>query len=243
MHCVPGKIPMVKKLQVYEAASITVSFDPNVCRHSGVCVRTLSPVFDPRRAAWIEPSGATADEVASAVQKCPSGALQYYLSSANDPIARARLARSVLVNQLARCMADSDTRSAQAGSVCAAIAHARGYDFVAIFDVFPSEIAVVGWHGEPPVHQRFARENGLCGAAAETGQPQLVNDVTLDPRYLPTSVATRSELIVPVVDPATRRVVGTIDVASNRCDAFGGEDVMLMEACAHAVAPLWTERL
>ena len=32
---------MVKKLQVFEAPSITVSFDPNVCRHSGVCVRTL----------------------------------------------------------------------------------------------------------------------------------------------------------------------------------------------------------
>ena len=58
---------MVKKLQVYEANSITVSFDPNVCRHSGVCVRTLPPVFDPRRAHWIEPSAATAEEVASAV--------------------------------------------------------------------------------------------------------------------------------------------------------------------------------
>jgi L-methionine (R)-S-oxide reductase len=242
MHCVTGKISMVKKLQVYEVPSITVSFDPNVCRHSGACIRTLPPVFDPSRARWIEPSAATAEEIASAVQKCPSGALQYYLSSATDPAAKVRLARSILVNELARCMAESDTRSVQAGAVCAAIARARGYDFVAMYDVLPSEIAVAGWHGDPPVYQRFARENGLCGAAVATGQPQLVNDVTLDPRYLPTLVATRSELIVPVVDPATRRVVGTIDVASNRCDAFGGEDVMLMEACARVLVPLWTER-
>jgi hypothetical protein len=45
-------------------------------------------------------------------------------------------------------MAESDTRSAQAGAVCAAIARARGYDFVAMYDVLPSEIAVAGWHGE-----------------------------------------------------------------------------------------------
>ena len=75
----------------------------------------------------------------------------------------------------------------------------------------------------------------------KSGMPQLVNDVTLDPRYLPTSVATRSELIVPVVNPATQEVVGTIDVASNRCDTFGGEDVTLVEAFSRAVPSLWTE--
>ncbi len=232
---------MVKKLQVFETPAITVSFDPNVCRHSGVCLRTLPPVFDTRRSRWVEPSAATTDEVASAVHKCPSGALQYYLGSSSNPAVKATLARSVLVNQLARCLAESDTRPAQAGSVCASIARARGYDFVAIYDVMAAEIAVVGWHGEPPVSQRFPREYGLCGAAVETGQPQLVNDVTLDARYLPTSAATRSELIMPVLDPASQKIIGTIDVASNRCNAFGGEDVMLIEACARALAPLWTE--
>ncbi|HET6463262.1 MAG TPA: (4Fe-4S)-binding protein, partial [Candidatus Krumholzibacteria bacterium] len=49
MHCVVRRIAMVKKLQVYETPSVTVSFDPNVCRHSGVCLRTLPPVFDNRR--------------------------------------------------------------------------------------------------------------------------------------------------------------------------------------------------
>src|SRR5262245_1153517 len=175
---------MVKKLQVFEAPSITVSFDPNVCRHSGVCLRTLPPVFDNRRARWIDPAAAGADEVAAAVQKCPSGALQFYRSSEEDPAATARLAQLVLVNQVARCMAEADTRSARAVAVCAALARVRGYDFVAIYDVLQDEIAVLGWHGEPPVHQRFARDNGLCGAAVKNGMPQLVNDVTLDPRYL-----------------------------------------------------------
>lgn len=233
---------MVKKLQVYEGPSITVSFDPNVCRHSGVCLRTLPAVFDNRRARWIDPAAAGAHEVAGTVQKCPSGALQFYSSSSDDQTAPERLAQRVLLNKIARCMAEPATRPALAVAVCAAIAHARGYDFVGIYDVLPAEIAVVGWSGEPPVHQRFARQSGLCGAAVETGMPQLVNDVTLDPRYLPTAAATRAELIVPVVHPATHEVVGTIDVASNRCDSFGVEDVTLMEACSRAVASLWTER-
>lgn len=68
---------MSKRLQVYETEAITVTFDPNVCRHTGVCLRTLPAVFDVRRQHWVRPELATADEVEAAVRKCPSGALQF----------------------------------------------------------------------------------------------------------------------------------------------------------------------
>ncbi len=68
---------MPKRLQVYETDAITVTFDPNVCRHSGVCLRTLPAVFDVRRAHWVRPELADPDEVEAAVRKCPSGALQF----------------------------------------------------------------------------------------------------------------------------------------------------------------------
>jgi uncharacterized Fe-S cluster protein YjdI len=93
---------MTKKLQVYEAPDITVSFDPNMCRHSGICLRTLPDVFDVRRARWIRPGRATADEVAAAVGKCPSGALQFYRNLSSDPAAAAELARRVRENDLER---------------------------------------------------------------------------------------------------------------------------------------------
>lgn len=66
-----------KRLQTYEAPGITVTFDPNLCIHSGVCVRGLPGVFDVRRKRWIHADAATPDEVAAQVERCPSGALQY----------------------------------------------------------------------------------------------------------------------------------------------------------------------
>ena len=71
---------MSKRLQVYEAPGVTVTFDPNICRHTGVCVRGLPAVFDVSRRRWVRPELASAEEVAAQVSRCPSGALQYRLT-------------------------------------------------------------------------------------------------------------------------------------------------------------------
>jgi uncharacterized Fe-S cluster protein YjdI len=70
---------MPKRLQTYETPEITVTFDPNICIHSGICVRGLHAVFDVSRRDWIRPNAATAAEVAAQIDRCPSGALQYTL--------------------------------------------------------------------------------------------------------------------------------------------------------------------
>jgi uncharacterized Fe-S cluster protein YjdI len=70
---------MPKRLQVYESVGITVTFDPNVCIHSGVCVRGLPAVFDVRRKDWVRPYAASAADVAALIARCPSGALQFVL--------------------------------------------------------------------------------------------------------------------------------------------------------------------
>ncbi|HZH42331.1 MAG TPA: (4Fe-4S)-binding protein [Gemmatimonadales bacterium] len=72
-----------KRVQTYETPEITVTFDPRVCIHSGVCVRGLPLVFDVRRKRWIRPDLASATDVATQVQRCPSGALQYELKESN----------------------------------------------------------------------------------------------------------------------------------------------------------------
>lgn len=66
----------MKRLQTYTAPGITVTFDPNLCSHSAVCLRTLPQVFDVRRRRWVAPEAASVDEVVAAVERCPSGALQ-----------------------------------------------------------------------------------------------------------------------------------------------------------------------
>jgi uncharacterized Fe-S cluster protein YjdI len=67
---------MEKRLQVYESPEVTVTFDPAICQHTGICLRGLPDVFDISRKRWIRPELATGDEVVAQVARCPSGALQ-----------------------------------------------------------------------------------------------------------------------------------------------------------------------
>ncbi len=64
------------RIQVYETPDVTVTFDPNICRHTGVCLRGLPAVFDIREKRWVRPERASAEVVIAQVAKCPSGALQ-----------------------------------------------------------------------------------------------------------------------------------------------------------------------
>jgi uncharacterized Fe-S cluster protein YjdI len=61
---------------VYETPDVTVTFDPNICEHTGVCLRGLPLVFDVGRKRWIRPELASGAEVIDQVARCPSGALQ-----------------------------------------------------------------------------------------------------------------------------------------------------------------------
>lgn len=75
---------MPRRLQVYETPDIIVTFDPEVCIHSGVCLRGLPAVFDVKRKHWVRPELAAATDVAEQVRRCPSGALQFRLPEIPD---------------------------------------------------------------------------------------------------------------------------------------------------------------
>lgn len=63
---------MIKR---YSNGEITVIWQPDLCRHSGVCARGLAAVFNPLRRPWIELQHADAAAIAAQVERCPSGAL------------------------------------------------------------------------------------------------------------------------------------------------------------------------
>src|SRR5512147_2699138 len=90
-------------------------------------------------------------------------------------------------------------RSAKARALAEVVRRARGYRWVGLYDVSPTEIAAVGWTGpQPPSHPRFAVTKGLSGEAVRTRAPVIVQDVTQDPRWLETFGTTRSEAIFPI---------------------------------------------
>jgi GAF domain-containing protein len=79
--------------------------------------------------------------------------------------------------------------------------------------------------------------SGICGAAATARQTIVVDDVNADPRYLACSIDTRSEIVVPIMDAG--RVLGEIDIDSDKPAAFGAADRGLLEP----IAALLAERL
>ena len=75
---------MSRRQQVYRAPGVLVTFSPELCLHSGVCLRGLPEVFDVSRARWVRPEQAPAKEVAAQVARCPSGALQCKLGGSDE---------------------------------------------------------------------------------------------------------------------------------------------------------------
>ena len=113
------------------------------------------------------------------------------------------------------------------------------YRWAGLYDVLPSEIAVIAWFGpQAPTHPRFPITRGLNGACVSSRKPVIVQDVAGDPRYLTTIDGTRGEMIQPVLDESGA-VLGTIDVESDRVDAFTSRDEELLSACAKSLAWLW----
>ena len=60
----------------YATDEIVVEWEPKLCFHSRNCVRSLPQVFDESRRPWVQVDAASADEVETAVARCPSGALR-----------------------------------------------------------------------------------------------------------------------------------------------------------------------
>ncbi len=64
---------------------------------------------------------------------------------------------------------------------------------------------------------------GVCGAAARTGEVQLVPDVDAFPGHIACASSTRSELVIPVFDNAGA-LIGVFDIDSDQRDIFTQDD-------------------
>jgi GAF domain-containing protein len=144
------------------------------------------------------------------------------------------------IEELRRCLQVTVRREEQAKCAAEVIRRYRNYRWVGLYDVGHSEISVIAWDGpDAPAYPRFPTASGLNGAAVASRAPVIVQDVSKDPRYLTTLETTKAEMIMPVLRDG--RVVGTIDVESDRAGAFTDEDRVFLETCTAVVLPLWSD--
>lgn len=67
--------PGAGKAVDHVGARVTIHDNRALCAHVEYCVRELPGVFDRSKRPWIDPDGATVEEIVALCRKCPSGAL------------------------------------------------------------------------------------------------------------------------------------------------------------------------
>ena len=76
---------------------------------------------------------------------------------------------------------------------------------------------------------RIPYSRGVCGAAARTGEVQIVKDVHDFPGHIACDVRSQSEIVIPVYDKSGA-LFGVFDVDSTEVGSFDGEDATELQA-------------
>lgn len=68
----------------YVGDAITVHDNRGLCAHAGRCTDGLPSVFKLKQEPWIDPNGASADEIIATVRQCPAGAVRYSVDGVEE---------------------------------------------------------------------------------------------------------------------------------------------------------------
>ena len=110
------------------------------------------------------------------------------------------------------------------------------YNWVGFYLLDPadSSVLLVGpFVGSFTPNARIPINTGLCGAAAISGQIVVVDDVSMDPRYLSGSQLVKSEIVVPIF--VKKKLAAELDIESYFVSTFTKSEQDFVEACAKIV--------
>ena len=118
---------------------------------------------------------------------------------------------------------ETDTVSLMATVACEVHQSDDRFDWTGFYRVTGPEMLKIGPYqgGHGCLTIPFSR--GVCGAAARTGEVQLVPDVEAFPSHIACASSTRSELVLPVWN-GKGRLLGVFDIDSDQPSAFTQED-------------------
>ena len=130
------------------------------------------------------------------------------------------------------------------GGLWQAIRAADPFDGLGIYDVdLPrGTVSNIAWNGpNAPAFPTFATSEALTSRAIARKKTVNVGDVASENNYLTALDSTRSEIIVPVLEGADGKAIGTIDVESERLNAFDSSTQSLLEECANVLKSFRTQ--
>lgn len=108
------------------------------------------------------------------------------------------------------------------------------FDWTGFYRAVAPELLKIGPYqgGHGCLQIPFSR--GVCGAAARSGEVQLVPDVEAFPGHIACASSTRSELVLPVWN-AAGDLIGVFDIDSDQPDAFSQQDAEQLAAILRQV--------
>lgn len=139
---------------------------------------------------------------------------------------RAERYAALLPQVEALTAAESDP-VANMGNVAAVLREAFGFFWVGFYRVAGEELVLGPFQG-PLACTRIRRGKGVCGTAWAERQSQLVPDVDAFPGHIACSSASKSELVIPIID-AAGEVRAVLDIDSDRLNDFSETDQMWLE--------------
>ena len=128
-----------------------------------------------------------------------------------------------LAKTIASLTEGEDDAMALMATVACEVHHSdERFDWTGFYRVTAPEMLKIGPYqgGHGCLVIPFSR--GVCGAAARTGEVQLVPDVDAFPGHIACASSTRSELVLPVFG-AGGKLLGVFDIDSNQPDALEGQ--------------------
>ena len=128
-------------------------------------------------------------------------------------------------------LAGERDRIANAANLSSLVYHALpGLNWVGFYFFDGTELVVGPFQGQPAC-VRIPLDRGVCGAAASTRTTQRVEDVNAFPGHIACDAASRSELVVPLVD-GDGNLVGVFDLDSPSPARFDADDQAGLERIA-----------
>ena len=138
---------------------------------------------------------------------------------------------AALTDEIASVLAGEPNLTARMATVASMLAASFDHYFWTGFYVVdadtPGELVVGPYQGSLGC-LRIAFGRGVCGAAAESGQTQLVPDVHAFPGHIACDSRSASEIVVPVFD-ASGKLLAVLDVDSEMPAAFDSVDAQWLE--------------
>lgn len=131
-----------------------------------------------------------------------------------------------IIPQIKAIVEDEPDLIANLANICAALNQQFGWLWVGFYLVKKNELVLGPFQG-PIACTRIAKGRGVCGTAWQQQQVIIVPDVELFPGHIACSSASKSEIVLPIMQ--NKECVGVLDIDSDELNQFDEVDAKYLQ--------------